>query len=194
MFPCVKEKHEDYGEYVSGLMETMKSAHDCARNTLKTSLKRTKRNYDLSVLQRPYAKGDVIYLLDTASVKGKSRKLSAPWKGPAVIVKKRSAYQYRVKLRNAVFVVNHDRMMPCKVRKMPEWITKFKRSKEVDEDQDEEDDQKQYCVCRKPCSGRFMIQCDFCDEWYHGFCVNITATDALVIDRYKCKACKDARS
>ena len=148
MFPCVKEKYEDYGEYVSDLMETMKSAHDCARNTLKTSLKRMKRNYDLRVLQRPYAEGDVIYLLDTASVKGKSRKLSAPWKGPAAVVKKLSAYQYRVKLRNAVFVVNQDRMMPCKARKVPEWITKFKRSKEVDEDQDEEDDQKQYCVCR----------------------------------------------
>ena len=134
MFPCVKEKHEDYGEYVSGLMETMKSAQDCARNTLKTSLK---SNYYLRVLQRPYAEGGVIYLLDTASVKGKSRKLSAPWKDPAVIVKKLSAYQYRVKLCNAVFVVNHDRMMPCKARKVPEWITKFKRSEEAVEDQDE---------------------------------------------------------
>ena len=89
---------------------------------------------------------------------------------------------------------NHDRMMTYKTRKVPERITKFKMSKEADEDPDEEDDQKQYCVCRKLYSGRFMIQCDFCDEWYHGSCVNITATDALVIDRYKCKACKDARS
>ena len=98
-------------------METTKNAHDCARNTLKTSLKRMKRNYDLRVLQRPYAEGDVIYLLDTATVKGKSRKLSAPWKGPAVIVKKLSAYQYRVKLRNAVFVVNHDRMILVRTEK-----------------------------------------------------------------------------
>ena len=105
-------------------METMKSAHDCARNTLKTTLKRMKRNYDLRLLQRPY----VIYFLDTASMKGKSRKLSVQCKGPAVIVKKLSAHQYRVKLRNAVFVMNHDRMMPCKARKVPEWITKFKRS------------------------------------------------------------------
>ena len=61
-----------------------------------------KRNYDLRVLLRPYAEGDIIYLLDRASVKGKSRKLSAPRKGPALIVKKLSAYLYRVKLRNAV--------------------------------------------------------------------------------------------
>ena len=88
MFPCVKEKHEDYGEYVAGLMDNIKKAHVCARSTLKTSLKRMKRYYDLRILQRPYAEGDIIYLLDTASVKGKSRKLTAPWKGPAVIVKK----------------------------------------------------------------------------------------------------------
>ncbi|MBV2113414.1 MAG: DDE-type integrase/transposase/recombinase [Candidatus Thiodiazotropha sp. (ex Ctena orbiculata)] len=194
MFPCVKEKYEDYGEYVSGLMENMKKAHDCARSNLKTSFKRMKRYYDLRVLQRQYAEGDIIYLLDTATVKGKSRKLTAPWKGPAVIVKKLSAYLYRVKLRNAVFIVNHDRMMPSKDRKVPDWITKYRRSKETEDDQDEEDDQKQYCVCRKPYSGQFMIQCDFCEEWYHGSCVNITPTDALGIDRYKCKACKDTRS
>ena len=36
--------------------------------------------------------------------------------------------------------------MPCKDRKMPEWITKFKNSKEVVQDQDMEDDQKKYCL------------------------------------------------
>ena len=109
-------------------------------------------------------------------------------------MKKLSEYLYRVKLRNAVFVVNHYRMMPRKDKKNPGWITKFKNSKEVVQDQDEEDDQKKYCVCRKPYNGRFMIQCDFCDEWYQGSCVNITVTDAMVIDKYKHKACKDKRS
>ena len=86
MFPNGMEKHEDYGEYVSGLMKTMENAHECARSTLKTSLKRMKRNYDLHVLLRPYAEGDIVYLLDMASVKGKSRKLLVPWKGPVLIV------------------------------------------------------------------------------------------------------------
>ena len=40
----------------------------------------------------------------------------------------------------------------------------IKNSKEVVQDQDEEDDQKEYCVCRKLYSGRFMIQRDFCGE------------------------------
>ena len=88
MFPNVKGKNKDYGEYVSSLMKTMENAHECARSTLKTSLKRIKRSYGLRVLLRSYAEGDSVYLLDTASVKGKSRKLLAPWKGPALIVKK----------------------------------------------------------------------------------------------------------
>ena len=73
-----------------------------------------------------------------------------------MIVKKLSAYLYRVKLRNAVFTANHDRMMPCNIRKVPEWITRYKMSKTEEDDQDEEDDQKEYCVCKKPYGGRFM--------------------------------------
>ena len=72
MFPNVKEKNKDYGEYVSSLMKTMENAHECARSTLKTSLKTMKRNYDLRMLLWPYAEGDSVYLLVTASVKGKS--------------------------------------------------------------------------------------------------------------------------
>lgn len=40
-----------------------------------------------------------------------------------------------------------------------------------------------------------MITCDYCDEWYHGACVNITPTEALSIDEYKCTKRKEgARS
>lgn len=35
-----------------------------------------------------------------------------------------------------------------------------------------------------------MIQCDDCDEWYHGSCVDITASEALDIGKYRCKRCK----
>ena len=68
-------------------------------------------------------------------------------------------------------------MMPCNDKKVPKWINKYKKSKS-EEEQDKEDDLKQYCVCKKMYSDRFMIQCDYCDEWYHGSCVNITVTDA----------------
>ena len=49
------------------------------------------RDCDLRILERTYEEGDLVYLLDTASVKGKCKKLSSPWKGLAVITKKVSA-------------------------------------------------------------------------------------------------------
>ncbi|KAH3811580.1 hypothetical protein DPMN_139990 [Dreissena polymorpha] len=82
-------------------------------------------------------------------------------------------------------------MMPCRDQSLPEWIAKIKSGeKSVTPELEGEVYYKEYCVCRKPYSGRFMIQCDFCEEWYHGSCVNVTATEALEIDTYKCRTCK----
>ncbi|KAL8592946.1 hypothetical protein ACOMHN_050773 [Nucella lapillus] len=108
-----------------------------------------KRDYDLKVLLRAYSKGDLVYLLDTAVGKGKCRKLCSPWKGPGIIVRKLSASLYQVKLRNSVFVTNHDRLKPCRDRKIPAWIQKYGSTLEVSMDSESEDEGV-YCVCRKP--------------------------------------------
>src|SRR5437016_3027427 len=34
-----------------------------------------------------------------------------------------------------------------------------------------------YCVCRSSDGQSFMIECDECDEWFHGTCVNITSEE-----------------
>ena len=120
-------------------------------------------------------------------VKGDCKKLGPPWKGPGVIVTKLSAYLYRVKLRNAVMVLNHDRIKLCRDRSLPLRIRHWKETPEVEDPATSSE--KIYCSCRQPYQGRFMIQCDVCDEWYHGSCVNISATDALQIDKYKCPDC-----
>jgi len=188
MFPMATDKHEDVDEFVCDLLGTISLAHETARANLRTASKRMKRDYDVRVLLRPYQEGDVVYLMDTAVLKGKCRKLCSPWKGPGVISKKLSAYLYQVKLRNSVFVVNHDRMMPCRDRKLPAWIVQHRSQDQVDPDNLE--DEELHCVCEKPWQGRFMIQCDFCDKWYHGSCVNISPSDALDIDKYRCGACR----
>ena len=149
-----------------------------------------KRDYDLRILQRSYEEGDLVYLLDTASVKGKCKKLCSPWKGPAVITCKISGSLFRVKLKNAIFVVNHDRLKPCKDRQVPRWVKHWRENPDVRSPDQGDDDNDVYCLCRKPWQGRFMIQCDYCDEWYHGSCVDVTAADALEIDKYKCGLCK----
>ena len=186
MFPHTQKEYDDVDEFVADLVQRTQQAHEIARTTLKTSTKRMKRNYDLRVSERSYKVGDAIYLLDTAVLKGKCKKLSPPWKGPGVIVTKVSSYIYRIKFRNSLFVVNHDRLKPCHDRVLPQWIIRWK---EDPKDSPAGSDDKLYCVCRKKYEGRFMIMCDYCNEWYHGSCVNITVSDSESIGKYKCKDC-----
>ena len=137
-----------------------------------------KRDYDLrGVVKRNYQAKDIVYLLDTAVLKGNCRKLSSPWKGPAI------------QLRKSMFVANHDSLKPCKDRKLPDWIKKWQDNPNGTQISDV-DDSTVYCLCREPWQGRFMIQCDGCDEWFHGACVDITPTEALSIDEYQCGICK----
>lgn len=44
-----------------------------------------------------------------------------------------------------------------------------------------------YCVCRKPDSGKWMIGCDGCEDWFHGECINVAEEDGELIDKYFCK-------
>ncbi|CAG8517584.1 9381_t:CDS:2 [Paraglomus occultum] len=45
-----------------------------------------------------------------------------------------------------------------------------------------------YCCCRSGDSKSFMIQCDKCDEWYHGTCVNAREGDYEEVD-WTCPVC-----
>ena len=85
-----------------------------------------KRDYALSIFSRVYDVGDLIYVLDTATIKGQCKKLGHPWKGPGIAINRFTSYLYRVKLINVIFTANHDRLKPCRDRKLPDWLERFK--------------------------------------------------------------------
>ena len=68
---------------------------------------------------------------------------------------------------------------------------KKKRGKEQladDEDEDVEDENELFCICRRPDNHTWMIGCDGeCEDWFHGKCVNIDPRDADLIDKYTCE-------
>ena len=99
--------------------------------------------------------------------------------GPARVVKRLSPYTYRVAYRRAVLVVHHDRMKLCTDRTAPVGRGNIPGNNQ----------EKVYCTCRGPDDGSLMVQCDQCDEWYHGRCVEITPDEAADLGKYYCSAC-----
>ena len=186
MFPLPRpDAPIDADNYLAELQRNIVIAHEIARDTLKTTQKFMKRDYDLKILENSYEVGDVVYVLDTATVKGKCRKLSPSWKGPGVITKKHSAYVYDVKLRGKTSSMNHDRIKKCKDRQLPEWIRKHQSNSATNAVADA----NQFCICRGPDTGSFMIQCDECREWFHGSCVKVTQAYAAKLAFFLCPEC-----
>ena len=116
MFRTPENTVETEEEFVTELQEAMVSAHETTRKTLQTAQMRMKRDYDVKVLQREFQVGDLVYVLDSATTKGVNKKLTAPWKGPAVVITKLTPYLYRIRDRKSETVVNHDRLKRCNDR------------------------------------------------------------------------------
>lgn len=187
---------EEEGEYVEKLQTSMQEAHQVARKVLKQNVERMKRLYDVKLWTRVYKPGDAVYILNSATVKNKCRKLGPPWKGPGVVEERITPYLYRVKMIRGSVTINHDRMKICRDSILPAWIKRVKRQiLETDNQQERETNQNSelYCLCHGPDDGGFMIQCDYCEEWFHGSCINLTAEEAKEIDQYLCPKC-DSRS
>lgn len=64
------------------------------------------------------------------------------------------------------------------------------RAADGEEDDDDSSDNGPYCICRGPDDHRWMIQCDQCEDWFHGDCVKIDKElGESVILSYICPAC-----
>jgi hypothetical protein len=73
-------------QYVGELQTVMEGAPRVASENLKLSQRKMKRDCDVKVRVRELKPGYLVCQLDTATIKGKSRKLSPSWKGPHGVV------------------------------------------------------------------------------------------------------------
>lgn len=187
----------EVGDFVKNLENNIQKSHQFVREQLKQKVGRMKRYYDLKMNVHQYQPGDAVYILNTAVVKGQSKKLAAPWKGPGVVEQKITSYLYRVRLSPKVSItVNHDRLKVCKDGSLPAWVKRIQRDvKSQKPDGTGHAHTKQdanissYCLCGKGDDGQFMIQCDMCDDWFHGKCVNVTEEDAKEMNEFLCQRC-----
>jgi len=58
------------------------------------------------------------------------------------------------------------------------------------ESEDEESDNGPYCICRGPDDHRWMIQCDQCEDWFHGECVRLDKEiGENLVEKFVCPNC-----
>ncbi|XP_046566019.1 inhibitor of growth protein 4-like [Haliotis rubra] len=189
----------DPDTYVSQLASALGEVHQLARKKLQTTQCHMKRDYDLRIMSRKFEEGEMVYILDTASTVGKSKKLSPSWKGPGIITNKISNTLYEVRTRKTTSVHHHDRLKPCRDRVIPSWIQRFSKTRSSIEAQEDLNldwlfsNPTNYCICNKPDDGKLMIGCDQCDQWFHGACVGISRKIAQTLDKYICPHCQTGR-
>lgn len=62
----------------------------------------------------------------------------------------------------------------------------------------DDDPERLWCICRQPYDERFMIQCDHCEEWFHGNCVGVSQQQGRHLEKSKkewwCPRCIEAKT
>ena len=71
-------------------------AHEFARQNLKKTAVRQKRNYDKKMAGKPFQVGDSVWLHQVRRKKGRNPKLDCPWEGPYLVTAVLSDVVYRI--------------------------------------------------------------------------------------------------
>ena len=98
---------------------------------------------------------------------------------------------YKVRIYQKTKVVNHDSLKPC-LGKIPKWIQQAKAN--PGEFTEPKGEAGPYCTCRggvdKEDAENIMVNCEWCDTWYHSKCVGFTKAQKKKKAPYQCKNCK----
>lgn len=73
------------------------AAHELARERMEVATRRYKDYYDTTAAGAPYKTGDRVWRMVHYRKKGRSKKLSALWEGPYMVIKKITDVVYRLK-------------------------------------------------------------------------------------------------
>ena len=109
--------------YVSDLVDRMSDVHNLARDHIRQAQSRQKKTYDAKLCQSPFARGDLVYKLETTATKpGHSRKLKPVYTGPLLVTKVFSPVTFQIEGRKKIEVLHHDRLRPCPENNIPLWM------------------------------------------------------------------------
>ena len=104
--PSSQEPLESH-EYVAQLRERMEHCLDMARDCLKKSAIRQKRDYDSRISENNYKPGQLVYRRTH-----NRKKLEKPWQGLYVVIKFLGDVVYQVTDKRKAVVLHHDMLKP----------------------------------------------------------------------------------
>ncbi|XP_064647071.1 uncharacterized protein K02A2.6-like [Lineus longissimus] len=111
--------------WVKDLQRKLTEVHLLAREALKSSQKRQKRDYDVKLLKSTFHPGDVVYRVNDASALGVGRKLKPPWAGPYLVTEFRPPI-YRIRFPKRETFVHHNKLKLCHDRTLPVWLKRVR--------------------------------------------------------------------
>ncbi|CAC5380004.1 unnamed protein product [Mytilus coruscus] len=109
-------QREDIETYVSKLKSKLEEIYQLARENLRSSAVRQKKDYDTRISQNQFCKGSLVYKFNSIF-----KKLNERWSGPFVVVDVLSPVLYKIKNRYKSETVHHDKLKKYQSNDVPAW-------------------------------------------------------------------------
>jgi len=108
-------------DYARKLQDRLESAHEFARNQMRSAGVRQKRNYDVHVRGRHFEVGELVWVYSPQRKKGRCPKLDSEWVGPCRVLERLGEVVYRVQLppRGRKVALHRDRLAPYRGTSTP---------------------------------------------------------------------------
>ena len=120
-----EEEHEKcVPNYVQEMEAGLVKTHEFAQEKLKLASEHMKRRYDAQADYSVIGKGDAVWLYNPQRKKGVSPKVSRPWAGPYVVIKRINDLVYRIQqgLKSKLKVVHRNRLWRYKGHHPHQWL------------------------------------------------------------------------
>ena len=127
--PASDDAPIDVSSYLENLKQNLAEIHSNVRDTLKKPSLHQKRNYDLHAKKIALPVGQLVW----APLRrvGVCSKLTSPWKGPYVVIRKLDDLHYLVKKSRiqGPKVYHVDKLQVYRGRNVPKWAEKYTNSR-----------------------------------------------------------------
>ncbi|CAG2243772.1 unnamed protein product [Mytilus edulis] len=107
-------------EYVDDLRVHMEDIYHVARENLKQSGEKQKRDHDTRIIDKPFLVGSLVF-----RKKPFFKKLESPWSGPFVVIKQLSPVVYQIRDSRKCFNIHFDNLRAYESSVFPSWVKKM---------------------------------------------------------------------